>query len=143
MATRCNRAAAPTGQQNGQIVVVVPVAVANGAAVNNHAVVEQRSFAFLDGFHFAQETRELLHVKMIYLRDFFLFRLVVLMVGKGVVAFRHANGRIRAIVAVVRRDEGDDTSRVALESQRHHVIHQLQVFFVLLGNTSGTREIRL
>src|SRR5205823_6572173 len=42
------RAAALTGQQDRQVVVVVPVAVPDGAAINNHAIVEQRPFAFLD-----------------------------------------------------------------------------------------------
>src|SRR6266487_1452975 len=50
VATRSQGAAATPGHENGQVVVVVTVAVADRAAINNHAVVEQCPFGFLHGF---------------------------------------------------------------------------------------------
>ena len=65
------------------------------------------------------------------------------MMRKGVVTVGDADERIRPVVAVVRRDEGGDARRVALESQRHQVIHQPQMLFVLLGDAGRSGKIRL
>ena len=143
MAARSQRAAAAPRHKNGKVVVVVPVAVANRSAIHNHAVVQQRSFGFLYGFQPVEEIGELLHVEVIDFRDFFLLRGVVLMVRKGVVPIGHADERIRPVVAIVRRDEGGDTRRVALERQRHQVIHQPQMLFILLGHAGRAGKIRL
>src|SRR5262245_8384531 len=56
---RFQRAAALAGDEDGQVVVVVPVAVAVAAAVDEHALVEQRAVAFANGLQLGQEIREL------------------------------------------------------------------------------------
>src|SRR6266704_2733591 len=46
MAAGPQPAAATPREQDRQVVMVVAIAVADGAAVHDHAIVEQRSFAF-------------------------------------------------------------------------------------------------
>src|SRR5882724_9487515 len=50
MAARAERAAALAGKEDGKVVVIVAVAVADGAAINDHAIIEERTFAFLHRF---------------------------------------------------------------------------------------------
>ena len=70
MAAGVDRSSTPTGEQYRQIVVIVGVAVRNTAAVNNHAVIEQGSFTFLDGLQFIKEIREFGRVQPVDLGRF-------------------------------------------------------------------------
>src|SRR5581483_9588566 len=49
MTVRAERSASLACEENGEVVVVVAVAVEVARAVENHAVVEQRALAFADG----------------------------------------------------------------------------------------------
>ena len=44
------------------MIVLMPVAVAEAAAVDDHGMIEQRAVAFLGRLQLAQEVAELLHV---------------------------------------------------------------------------------
>ena len=56
----CFESAAAAGKQNRQIVVIVAVAIADAAAVNDHGVIKERAIAIGRGFHLLQEVGELL-----------------------------------------------------------------------------------
>jgi len=57
-------------QQNRQRAVVVDVAVADSAAVEEHRMVEQRPVAVLRVVKFAQKISDLLHVIRVDFRNF-------------------------------------------------------------------------
>ena len=59
MAARLHQAAALARDHHGQVVVIVRVAVADAAAVNNAAILQQTLFAFLDRFEPLDEIGEL------------------------------------------------------------------------------------
>ena len=81
-------------QQDRQVVVVVAVAVADAAAVDDHAVVEQRAVAFLDRLQLAEQVGELLDVEAVDLLDLRLLLRVVAVVRQVVVAFGDADERV-------------------------------------------------
>ena len=47
------------GKKHRQVVMRVPIAIADGAAVHNHAVVQQCAVAFLDALEAIQKMRKL------------------------------------------------------------------------------------
>ena len=69
-------AAALAGEEDGQIVVVVAVAVADAAAVDDHGVVEEGPVAFADRFELAQQVSELLDVESVDLPELLVLLLV-------------------------------------------------------------------
>jgi len=71
--------AAFAGKQDGQIIMIVCVAIANGAAINDHAIVQERSFPFTNGFQFFKKISKVGHVEAIDLGNFLLLRLIVAM----------------------------------------------------------------
>ena len=108
MAAGLERATAVTGEQHGKIVVIVPVAVADATAIDNHAIVQERALALLHRFEFLQKVGELRDVEPVDFRNLRLLLLLAAVVRQVVVAVRDANERIRTIAAVVRHDEGRD-----------------------------------
>ena len=63
--TRTNQTTTASSQQDGQVFVVVLVAVADATAVNDYGIVEQRAVAFSSRFHFLKDVRELLDVERV------------------------------------------------------------------------------
>ena len=84
MTARIERRAAAPGQQDRQVVVVVTITVGIAAAVGNQAIVQQRSFSFLDGLEFLQQISELLDVKPVDGAQLALFGRVVLVMREVV-----------------------------------------------------------
>ena len=99
---RLDRAAAAAGEQNRQVVVIVGVAVGVAAAVDDHAVVQQRAVALLDALQLRQQVGELLDVELVDVADLRLLLLVAAVVRQVVVAFRDADERVRLVAALVR-----------------------------------------
>ena len=62
VASGLDAACSVTGQDHRQMIVLMAVAVAQAAAVDDHGMIEQRAVAVFCGFQFAQEIGELLHV---------------------------------------------------------------------------------
>ena len=62
-------AAAVAGEEDGQIVVIVAVAVADAAAVDEHRAIEERRFALADRLEPGEEVGELLDVKAVDLLE--------------------------------------------------------------------------
>ena len=77
-----NRPATTTREQDGQVVVVVPVAIAQAGAIDDHAVVEQAPLPFLDRFQLVDEVGELRRVEPVYLRDLPLLLFVAAVVDR-------------------------------------------------------------
>lgn len=68
------------GKEDGKVIVVVAVAIANAASVEDHALVEECALAFGDRTQFAEEVGELFEVEPVDLRDFLLFFVAVAVV---------------------------------------------------------------
>ncbi len=117
----------------------VGVAVADGGAVDDHAVVEECAFALADGFEFFEEVGELGSVEVVDLGDEGFFLFVVAVVGEVVVAVGDADLRVGAITAVVGDDEGGDAGGVGLEGEGHEIKHEFDVLFVvvIVGDDGG------
>ena len=69
-----DRAAALAGEEDRQVVVVVAVAVADPAAVDDHRMVEERPFALTDRPELLEQVGELLDVEAVDLLDLGLLR---------------------------------------------------------------------
>ena len=80
MPARADPSATAPREHDRQVLVVVAVAVADAAAVNDHAVVKQRAVAFRNRFHLLQHVRELLDVEGVDFADLLQLVAVVLVV---------------------------------------------------------------
>ena len=127
------RAAALAGQQHRQVVVLVAVAVADGAAVGDHAVVEQRAVAFVDRLELAEEVGELLDVVGVDRANLGLQLGLVLVVRDRVMAFVDADHRVFLVAAFAAEHERGDARHVGLEGEDQQVADQVEV----LGQVGG------
>ena len=117
--------------------MVVPVAVPQPAAVQDHAVVEERPVPFGDGLELLQEVGQLRHMEEVDLADLLQFLRVAAVVREVVVPFRNVDLPVAAVAAGVGKHQRCHARRVRLESQHEHVAHQPQVFGVILRNAGG------
>src|SRR4026209_1628131 len=86
-APRCQRAAAGTGEEHGQVGVRMAVAVGVAAAIDDHRVVQERLAVHVLGLlHLLQELREMFHVPQVDLGDLVDHILLVLVVREEVVS---------------------------------------------------------
>ncbi len=85
--------------------MVMAVAIADAAAVNDGRVVEQRTIAVRRRFQPRDEFRELLHVIAIDLRNLVHQCGVVAMMRKPVVASRNADLALRPVTPLTRHHE--------------------------------------
>ena len=122
------------------------VPIANPRTVENHRVIEESAVVFCDRAQFIEEVSELFNVESVDFCNFFYFFLQTLMMRDVMMPLIHINKRIRAVGTFVGEDEGGDASAVGLEGQRHHVEHEMQMFFVIfeigLGGMSAFGETR-
>src|SRR5207248_1380757 len=102
MPTRGDRAAAFAEQERREVVVVVAVAVAVGRAISDHAVVEQRARAFLDGLQFAEEVRQRLDVVTVDLLDPLELLGLATVVRQFVVPLADADLSVSTVAALIR-----------------------------------------
>ena len=79
MSSGPNRSTTASRQNQGQIVMLMPISVSEASAVNDHAVVEQRPVSLGDRFQTFQQVSELMHVKPVDLTDLHLLCLIALM----------------------------------------------------------------
>src|SRR4051794_37242474 len=103
------------GEKHGQIVMIMPIAVADATAVNDHGAVEQGSVTFSGLLKLRQKVSKLLHVVAIDGSNFIHQRRVVAVVGKTVMAFRYADLAIRAGTALAGKHERGDAGGVRLQ----------------------------
>lgn len=97
----------PTGKNDREILVVMPVAIADASAINNHAVVQQgRSVGFPDCFHLLDDVGHLLGVIPVDAFDLVVLDWVTLMVGKLVMALTDLDLAIGSVAPFVRQHEG-------------------------------------
>ena len=68
VATRLDCAVGVAGENHGQVVMGMSVAVADGAPIDYHAVIEQCAVTFLDAFKAIEEVREKCAVIAVYFR---------------------------------------------------------------------------
>ena len=89
--------AAFAGQENGQVIVIMAVAVADATIVDDHRVVQERVLALANGLELAQEVRELLNVEAVDLLDLLVLSGIAAVVREVMVAFGDADERVRAV----------------------------------------------
>ena len=87
MPPRLEHPAAATGDEDREIVVVVAVAVADAAAVDDHAAVEERAIPFARPIELLEEIGKLLDVEAVDLLDLRLLRGVLAVMGEVMVPF--------------------------------------------------------
>lgn len=102
VASGSDGAAATTGQNDGQVVVIVAIRISNPAAEDDHAIIEQGAVAFFDRFELLKEISELGGVKLIYFGQHLQLFRVALMVRKPVVSIAHPDLGEGAVGAVMR-----------------------------------------
>lgn len=125
MTAGADRAAGFAGEQDGEVMGIVAVAVAQSRAEDDHGVVEERGVAVAVAAQFAEEIGELLGVPRVdagVLLEFFLGALVV---GDLVVAAerRIEEGEIPAADGIAEH-EGADAGGVGPEGEGEQVEHE-------------------
>ena len=115
--------------------MVVAVAVADRASVDDQAVVEEGAFALLDRFESLEQIGELLGVEAVDLANLCLLGGVALVVGEVVVALGNALGPIASVAPAVRQHEGRDARLVGLKRQGQEVMHKPNVLTVVPGDS--------
>ena len=129
------RAAPFAGEDEGEIVATVLVAVLEARAPHHDAVVEQGAVAFLEGVHLLHHVGVLLDVELVdrrHLPNLFLIAAVVRL--RMVLVAEAQLGIGRAVGSGA--DIGADAGGVGLEREHGQVAHHLHVFaaLVALGN---------
>src|SRR5262249_59928289 len=112
-------AVAPAGDENRQVIVVVGVAVADAAAVNEHATIEQRPLPFPGRFQFLKKISKLGRVELVDPAELFLFILAAAMVRQIVMAFRDSDEVVAAIAAIVGQHQRNDSCQIGLKSKHN------------------------
>src|SRR5438093_11329321 len=113
------------------------VAVGDTAAVNNHTIVEQRSFALGERFQFVEKISQLSGMKAVDPGDLCFLLFVPAVVGQVMMSIRHAHESVIAITPIIRNDETGDTSAIGLEGQSQQIVHEPNVLFVVLRYAIG------
>ena len=133
-------ASAATRDHDGQVVVVVPVAVRDGPAVEDQGVVEHAAaVGVAGGVELAQKVGELLHVEAVDPPDLLQVLGPPLVVREVVVSLVDADLVEAAIVSLVGEQEGGDAGGVALEGEGQEIAHQPDVRAEVLGDCLGRR----
>ena len=135
-------AAAAAGEDDGEVIMAVTVGIADAAAKNDHAVVQQASVAFFDAFEFLEEVGKLFTVKFINFSNFFELFCIVLVMGDAVVAIRDADFGEAAVGAIVGEEEGGNTRGVCLEGEHLQVEHEADMLFVAVRDAGGFFIVR-
>ena len=120
--------------------MMVRVAVGNAAAVEHHAVIQQRSIAFFDSIKSSQEMVGEAHMVLIDFAESSSACLLSHHAGKCCGGLRARKDYGSCDYFGVGVHETTNTRRVRLKSQNHHVHQQFDVFAVLLWNTDRSGE---
>ena len=108
--------------------MVVAVAVAVAAAVDDHRVVQDRAAVNVLGLlELLEEPGELLHVPEVDLGDLLELLLLALVMREVVVALGDPDVGERPVARLVGQQEGGDPRRVGPEGQEEQVVHELDV----------------
>ena len=143
VAAGLQRTGAGAGEEDGEVVMGVRVAVGDGAAEDDHRVVEHGAGAFAEALQFPEEGSELLEVKAVDLRDLGLLFGAAAVMREFVVALGDADPRVGAVAAVVLDHEGGDARGVGLEGEGEQVVHEPEVFGEVGGDAVGLGEFSL
>ena len=123
MAARLDCAVGVAGENHRQVVMGMSVAVADGAPIDYHAVIEQCAVTFLDTFKAIEEVREQRAMIAVDFREILNLVFGVPVMTDAVVALPYTEVRIAAVVTIMGQQIGSDPGAVGLECQRHHVAH--------------------
>ena len=134
VAVALKRAAGAPGQHDRQRIMVVRVAVAHAAAVEDQRVIQQRAVAVRQLCELVEEVREQARVIAVQHREARLVVLVVGMMREDVEGIADAALRIHGIAQFLRQHEGADAGDLRLPGQRQQVVHQLDVLFHVFRN---------
>ena len=128
-------ASAAAGQEDRQVSVVVAVAVADPAAVNDHDTVKKRLVTFSRRLEFAQEVGELLDVESVDCADFPLLFGVAAVVRYVVMPVGDSQEMVAPIARLVRIKKSGDSSHIGLKGKGHQVEH-LPDMLTVIGRDS-------
>ena len=103
-----------SGDDGGQVHVIVNIGVADAGAVKVKRMVEERAVAFFGGLQLLQEFGEKGNVEGVDLRHPLDLVGIVAVVRKGMVRIGNSDFRVGAIAGFPGKLEGDDTSHVCL-----------------------------
>ena len=130
-------AAAAADHDVRQRVVIVRVAVAHVAAVEQHRVIQQRAVAVLRRVELRQELAEQADVERLNARQHLELLGLVLVVRDRMVPFGDADLRVGAVADLARHHEREHARDVGAVGEREQVVHQPHVLRVLERNAAG------
>lgn len=120
-----DRSATAASHQKRQVFVIVTVPITDTTAVHDHCVIQQCAVPFRDGFHPIQNVGQLLNVEAVDFTDLGMFHRISLVVGEFVVPLFHVDKMIRTVTSGISQHESSNSCDISLESQNHHVSHQI------------------
>ncbi len=112
------------GQQHRKIAVIVGIAIAQAAAIDDSRMIQQRAVAIGRGFQLGQEIRELFHVIGVDARHPFDQLRIAAVVRHGVVGVRDSNLAVGAEAAFAAQHESGDARGAGLKGDGHQIEHQ-------------------
>ena len=103
MATTSNSPIALARNHNREIVMGMAITVADGPAINDHAMIKQRAVTFLNGFHPIQKMSKKSGMVTIDLRKCGDLARSVTMMRQTVMTVLYSEVGIAAIIAIIRK----------------------------------------
>jgi len=129
--------AAPNAhREHGKIVVVVAIAVADAARVDDRRRIEQRAGTRLSRVQSLQERGEALDMESVDRADARELVRIVAVMAQVVMPLGHRQESIAAIAARVAEHEGRDARLVRLERERDQLVHRIEP----CGEVTALRE---
>ncbi len=114
--------------------MIMPVAVTDAAAINNHRMIQQRPIAIRRILQLGHKGRKLLHVIAVNRRHFIHQSRIVAVVRQAMVPIGNANLAVPSVASFPRQHERRNARNIGLQRQRHQVEHQLRMLAILQRN---------
>ena len=137
MAIALQPAGCAARDDDGQGIVIVLIAVAHAAAVEDHGMIEQRAVAVCGRTQFLDEVRQQAGVVAVDQGELIHVRAVIRMMRRHMEPVAHAALRINGAAGVARIHHGGDARDVRLKRQSLQVEHDLEVVVERFGNAHG------
>ncbi len=134
----CSLPDAPPGDYNGQGIVIMLIAIAHAAAVEDHGMIEQRAVAVFGRTQFLNEIGQQAGVIAIDQSELIHAHAVIRMMRRHMEPVAHAALRINCATGVARIHHGRDARDVRLKRQSLQVEHDLEVVVERFRNPYGS-----
>lgn len=123
-----------SGDDDGELLVIVDIWISHAAPVEEKRVIEEASGAVIGGFHFLEEFGEEGDVEGVDFRHALDLGRIISVVRKRMVWIGDAGLGVNAVTRFASKLEGGDAGDVSLEGEHLKLEHQARVILIGSGN---------